>query len=191
MRKAAVSVAAILSVLALALYLWRIGPLLPTRGGTTCFTADYDPPRPIDLSSPRRDKKSVAEIKSLRLKISLSPDEKPYSDGRGGGYDWRYSLHLDTRLTSGERLTSASICEWRDGAIARIVPALFCYIDCDGGGVTVFRKIGQNALSVWFEPGERLRTGQTCDGGGGVFMGAETEWRRLEVEQTSPHFCAE
>jgi hypothetical protein len=37
MRKAAVSVAAILSVLALALYLWRIEPLLPTRGGTTCL----------------------------------------------------------------------------------------------------------------------------------------------------------
>lgn len=191
MRKAAISVAAIFSVLTLALYLWRIEPFLPVRGGATCFAGNYDPPRPIDLSSPRRDKKSTAEIKSLRLKISLSPDEKPYSDGRGGGYDWRYTLHLDARLTNDERLTSASICEWSDGAVARIMPALFCYIDCDGGGVSVFRKAGQNALSVWFEPGERLRTGQTCDGGGGVFMGAETEWRRLPVEQTSPHFCAE
>lgn len=179
MRKAALSAAAIVAGFALALYLWRIEPLLPARGGATCFAGDYDPPRAIDLSSPRRDSKRTAEIASLRLKISLSPDEKPYSDGKGGGYDRRYTLHLDARLTSGERLTSASICEWSDGAIARIIPALFCYIECDGGGVSVFRKIGQNALSAWFEPGERLRTGQTCDGGAGVFMGAYKEWRRL------------
>jgi hypothetical protein len=189
MRKAAISVAVILSALVLALYLWRIEPFLPERGAATCFAAEYHPPRPIDLSSPRRDKRSVADIKSMRLKISLSPDEKPYNDGKGGGYDWRYTLHLDARLTNGERLTSASICEWSEGAIGHIIPALFCYIDCDGGSVTVFRKIGQNALSAWFEPGERLRTGRTCDGGGGVFMGAEKEWRRLEVDKVGT--CAE
>lgn len=191
MRKAVISIAATLSVLALSLYLWRIEPFLPARGSATCFAANYHPPRPIDLSSPRRDRKSTAEIKSMRLKISLSPDERPYRNGMGGGYDWRYTLHLDARLTNDERLTSASICEWSEGAIARIIPALLCYIDCDGGGVTVFRKIGQNALSVWFEPGQRLRTGQTCDGGGGVFIGADKEWRRLPVEQTPSHFCTE
>ena len=49
MRKAAISAAAIFSALALALYLWRISPFLPERGGTTCFAADYSPPRPVDL----------------------------------------------------------------------------------------------------------------------------------------------
>jgi hypothetical protein len=33
MRKAAISVAVILSALVLALYLWRIEPFLPERGG--------------------------------------------------------------------------------------------------------------------------------------------------------------
>lgn len=188
MRKLAISAAAIFLGLALALYLWRIEPFLPERGSATCFAADYDPPRPIDLSSPRRDKKSTAEIKSMRLRISLSPDETPYRNGTGGGYDWRYTLHLDARLTNDERLTSASICEWSEGAISHVMPALFCYIDCDGGSVSVFRKLGRNALSVWFEPGERLRTGQTCDGGGGVFIGAEKEWRRFAVQAAK---CAE
>ncbi len=189
MRKAAISITVILSAPVLALYFWRIEPLLPARGGATCLAANYDPPRQIDLSSPRRDKKSTADVKSMRLKISLSPDEKPYSDGRGGGYGWRYALYLDARLTNGERLTSASICEWREGFVGHVIPALFCYIDCDGGSVTVFRKIGQNALAVWFEPGERLRTGQTCDGGGGVFIGAEKDWRRLPVSNAEK--CAE
>ncbi|MCP4619421.1 MAG: hypothetical protein GY844_23645 [Bradyrhizobium sp.] len=182
MGKVALSAAMIFSVLALALYLWRIEPFLPERGGATCFAADYSPPRTIDLSSPRRDKKSTAEVKSARLKISLSPSEEPFRDGNGRSYDWRYSLQLEARLTNEELLSSAAICDWSDGGISRIMPALLCYIDCDGGSVSVFRKIGQNSLSAWFEPGERLRTGQTCDGGGGIFIGAETEWRRLPVE---------
>jgi hypothetical protein len=183
MRIVVISAAAIVSAVALALFLWRIEPLLPERGGATCFAADYDPPRPIDLSSPRRDTKSVGEVKSLRLKIRFSGDERPFRDARAGrGYDWRYSLQLDARLRDEELLSTSAICEWSDGSADRILPALFCYIDCDGGSVSVFRKIGQSALSAWFEPGERLRTGQTCDGGGGIFIGAEKEWRRFPVQ---------
>lgn len=188
MRKAAISAAAVFPALVLALTLWRIEPFLPERGGATCFAADYNPPRPIDLSSSRRDKKSTAEVKSMRLKISLSPNEKPFRNGTGGGYDWRYTLYLDARLTNDELLSSAAICEWSEGGVSRIMPVLSCYIDCDGGGVSVFRKIGQNALSAVFDPGERLRTGQTCDGGGGVFMGSEKEWRSFPVEAAK---CAE
>lgn len=181
MRKLAISVVAIFSALASALYLWRVEPLLPARGETACFAADYDPPRAIDLSSSRRDRKSVGEISSLRLAIAFLADEKPFrSEGRG--YDWRYSLSLDMRLTDGRRLTSGAICEWTNDLLDRSFPALFCYIDCDGGSVTVFRKIGQNALSAWFEPGERLRTGQSCDGGGGLFIGADIERRKLPVK---------
>jgi hypothetical protein len=188
MRKFAISLAAIFLGLALALYLWRIGPLLPERGGTTCFAGDYDPPRPIDLSSPRRDKKNTAEVKSMRLRIVSYPDSKPFRDERSGrGYDRIYSLRLDLDLADGRNLSASSSCEWTDNT-DRFVPALFCYIDCDGGSVSVFRKIGQNALSAWFEPGERLRTGQTCDGGGGVFIGAEKEWRGLPVR---PAKCTE
>ncbi len=46
MRKAAISAAAILSALVLAIFFWRIEPFLPERGGTTCFAADYSPPLP-------------------------------------------------------------------------------------------------------------------------------------------------
>lgn len=182
MRKPAISVAAIFSALALALLLWRIEPLLPERGGATCFAADYTPPRPIDLSSPRRDRQSIGEVKSMRLKISLSPDEQPFRDARAGRrYDWRYSLRLDARLKDEEFLSTAAICEWSDGSIDRIMPALFCYIDCEGGSVSVFRKIGQSALSLRFEAGERLKTGGSCGEGLPLFIGAEREARSLPV----------
>lgn len=90
MRKAAIAAAALLSALVLAIVLSRIEPLLPERGGTTCFAANYAPPRPIDLSSPRRDERSVGDVSSMRLEIHFPPDEKPFRSG-SGGYDWRYS----------------------------------------------------------------------------------------------------
>ena len=189
MRKFAISVAAIFSGLALALHLGRIEPFLPERGGATCFTADYDPPRPIDLSSPRGDQRSVAEVKSLRLSISLSPDERPFRDERAGRrYDWRYSLRLDAQLATAERLSTSAICEWNDTLVDRMMPTLSCYIDCDGGSVTVWRQIGRNALSLRFEPGERLKTGGACGEGRAAFMRAEGEAKSLPAIAAA---CAE
>ena len=190
MRKAAISAAAILCALVLAIFLWRISPFLPERGGVTCFAADYSPPRPIDLSSPRRDRQSVGDLSAMRLEIYLSPDERPFRNRQGGGYDWRYSLRLHAGLANGERLSTSAICEWSDGFVDRILPAMSCYIDCDGGSVTLWRKFGRSALSVRFEAGERLRTGGSCGEGGAVFIGAEREARSLPVELAPQQQCA-
>ena len=189
MRKAAITAAAILSALVLAVYLWRIEPLLPGRGAATCFAADYSPPRPIDLSSPRGDQKSVGEVKSLLLRISFPREERPFRDKRtGSGYDWRYSLRIQARLTDASVLSPGATCEWNDTFVDRLMPALSCYIDCDGGSVSVFRRIGQNALSLRFEPGERLKAGGSCGEGGAVFIGAEKEARSLPAIAAA---CAE
>jgi hypothetical protein len=105
----AITAAATLSAVILALWCWHISPLLPEPGGITCFAADYNPPRPVDLSSPRRDRRSVGEVTSMKLEISLAPDERPYRDGTGGGYDWRYSLRLNAGLSDGDRLATTAI----------------------------------------------------------------------------------
>jgi hypothetical protein len=63
-----------------------------------------------------------------------------------------------------------------------MLPPLFCYIDCDGGSVTVWRRIDQSALSARFEAGERLKTGGSCGSGGTTFIGAEKEARSFPVE---------
>lgn len=189
MRAVAIAAAAIFSALALAIVPWRIEPFLPERGGATCFAADYDPPRPIDLSSPRGDKRSVGEVSSMRVEISLSPDERPYRDDRSGRrYDWRYSLRLDARLAGAERLSTSAICEWNDTFVDRLMPALSCYIDCDGGSGSVWREFGRKSLSVRFEPGERLKTGGACGEGGAVFIGAEKDARSLPVSAAA---CSE
>jgi len=50
------------------------------------------------------------------------------------------------------RPSTAAICEWNDTFIDRTMPALLCYIDCDGGSVTTWRRIGHDALTARFEP---------------------------------------
>src|SRR4051794_29139523 len=111
-RTAALAAVVLLSATVLAFWFWRVSPLLPERGATTCFAAEYTPSRSVDLTSPRRDQRSVGEIESMRLDIFLSPDERPYR-GSSGGYDWRYSVSLKARLTDGVRLSAAATCEWR------------------------------------------------------------------------------
>jgi hypothetical protein len=194
MRKLAISSAAIAVALvltaALALYLWRLSPFLPKRGGTACFTASYDPPRPIDLSSPRRDRKSVGEVRAIKLRITFPSGEKPFRDERSGrGYDWRYDLRLDAALANGDRLSTGAYCEASDGFVDRIMPALFCDIDCDGGTVTIWRRIGQNGVSLRFEAGERLRMSNGCGAPGAIFIGADQEARSLAAETASPQQC--
>jgi len=182
MRKLAVSSAAIVLTLvltlALAIYLWRLSPFLPERGATACFTASYDPPRPIDLSSPRRDSKSVGAVSAIKLRITFPPGEKLYRDERfGRSYDWRYDLRLHATLANSDHLSTGAYCEASDSFGDRITPALFCDIDCDGGTVTVWRRIGQNGVSVRFEAGERLRMSNGCGAAGAIFIGAD-QWRR-------------
>jgi hypothetical protein len=87
------------------------------------------------------------------------------------------------------RKATSAICEWSDTFVDRIMPALSCYIDCDGGSVTVWRRPGRNGLSVRFEPGERLKIGGSCGEGGAVFMGAEREARSMPVQLVAPKQC--
>ncbi|OKO69356.1 hypothetical protein AC630_36970 [Bradyrhizobium sp. AS23.2] len=177
--------------MALALFLWRIEPLLPARGGTTCFAADYSPARPVDLSSPRRDQRSIGEVSSTRLEIHFPPGEHPFRSGTPGlDYDWRYVLKLEARLVNGELLTSEAICNRSDTFGDRIMPALFCDIDCDGGTITLWRNIGRSGLTARFEAGERLRTGGSCGEGRPLYIGADQEARSLPVDAAPQPTCA-
>ena len=190
MRKVAYTAAAVFSVLMLAIWSWRLSPLLPERGGAICFAAGYDPPLPVDLSSPRLDHRSVGEVSSMRLELSFSPSERPFRDERSGrGYDWRYSLRLRAELSDSSHLSSAASCEFRDTFVDRMMPALSCYIDCDGGSVTIWRKIGQSALSARFEANERLKAGDGCGAGNTVFIGAHREARSFPAELVAAQQC--
>jgi hypothetical protein len=174
-----------------ALLLWRIWPLLPQHvGGEMCFTAKYDPPRPLHLISRHPDRRTMGGVKSMSVRIWLPPEEQPYRDERSGqSYDWRYSLHLRAELASGEVLSTASICEWSNTFAERtILPVLECYIDCEGGSVSAWRRIGRNSLSVRFEAKEHLKS-DSCGSVSAVFMGADSEALSFPLDAVEPERC--
>jgi hypothetical protein len=99
------------------------------------------------------------------------------------------SLRLEADMTNGGRLSTAAICEAHDSFIDRMMPTQFCYIDCDGGSVTLWREFGRSALAVRFEAGERLKTGGSRGEGGAVFIGAESEARSFPAELGATERC--
>jgi hypothetical protein len=174
-----------------ALLLWRIWPLLPQHGGgEACFAAKYDPPRPLHLISRHPDRQSMGAVKAMSARIWLSPEEQPYRDERSGrSYDWRYSLHLRVELADGDVLSTGSICEWHDAFADRMtLPVLECYIDCEGGSVGAWRRIGRRSLSVRFEAKEPLKSA-SCGSAGAVFMGADSEALSFPLDAAEPERC--
>jgi len=192
MRTLITALGGIICVLVLAVLAWRISPLMPERGAAACFAGRYDPPRPVQLSSPRRDQQSMGAMSSMRLRLTLPTDERPFHDERSGRtYDWRYVLRLEADLSDGGRLSTSAACEWSDSLPARLIPVLSCTIDCDGGGVSVWRRIGRNALAVRFEASERMRMGEGCGAGGSIFIGADDEARSFPLRRLAPQLCAD
>lgn len=191
MRLFATVFGATLAGVVLALLLWRIWPLLPQRSGAeACFAAEYDPPRPLHLMSRRPDRQSMGAVKAMSAGILFPTQEQRYRDERSGrAYDWRYILRLQAELASGERLSTAAICEWNDDFADRtILPTLSCYIDCEGGSVSIWRRIARHSLSVRFEANEYLKSG-SCGSVGAVFMGANEEARSFPLQEAEPERC--
>jgi hypothetical protein len=165
----------------------RIAPLLPARGGATCVAATYAQPRPLVIG-PGTSRRRLAAVSGLAVRIHFPAGETPY-DGPNF-YDWRYVLQLSVDLADGRHLSTSATCEWVDGWVSQALPALDCYIDCEGGSVSVWRQPGRDGLAVTFAPHERLRMMHGC-GEGGAFIGAEAEWVTLPAARADDDACRE
>lgn len=165
----------------------RVAPLLPADGARVCFAAAYDPPRPVELTTARRDAVSLAPVTSLRLALDLPVETE--SD-RAHHFARTYNLTLDTRLGDGRALSTMAQCDWAGPWVGLIDPSLFCFIDCDGGTVSLWRVPGATSLSLYFEPRERLRMSDGCGSGPNVYIGADAEARSFPMAPVAVERCA-
>lgn len=178
--------------------LWRLSPLLPNKDDAVCFAGDFDPLRPIHLQSfgydmrkGRFKQEETGAVTVMRVEIRRRADDGISRRGTAAqSDDWYYTLRIEAELADGQRLSSAASCPWGDSWVDQANPQLACYIDCEGGSVSAWRQVGRNALSVRFEPRERLRMLRGCGDAGSVGMGADTEARSFTVERTRRERCA-
>jgi hypothetical protein len=187
----------LLTLTAMAAYLWRLAPLLPASGGTVCFAGKFDVPRPVHIQSfgysqerGRFTQQSMEAMTAMRVRIK-NPASTRVPDGARTQADSSYiiSFHVEAVLAGGLRLSTAASCQWGNTWVDQIVPELACFIDCEGGSVSAWRKAGGNSLSVWFKPREHLRMVHGCGDSGNVFIGAATEALSFPVEPVAEHAC--
>ena len=159
-----------------------INTLLPQQPGkTACFagrfgdlpldSVEYLPPATGNGAYSARYKRH--RVKGLVLQLEYErtpplPDSKNYA-----GYDRRYDFLLSARLAERKGLLyAAGECRWlghdfqsADGAlkIGHTDTALYCGIDCDGGGMTLERIKDKDALRLRIEAKHELRMTRPCD----------------------------
>lgn len=168
----------------------RIAPLLPEGGASACFAASYATPNPVFITSPRMDEKNLEPMTAARLRLDLPLGEMTAKGTPSSPARFRYySFRLETTLADGRTLKSWASCDWDGPEVGLVIPTLNCFIDCDGGGVTVWRAMGRNGLTIDFQPHERLRMSEGCGEGQAVYIGADIRARSFALDAAPLDRC--
>lgn len=167
----------------------RIEPLLPAPGTSKCFAGAADA-KPLAIGFPHLNNPKDVYVRSVTLKLSLEPGQEPYRDPTTGyRFDWRYDFDLLAETTDGGNFRSQGQCDWLGGALASIENTLFCFIDCDGGGIAISKMARPYGVSLDFAAGGWLRM-SSC-GDGGEILRARKETVSFEVPAALDQVCAE
>jgi hypothetical protein len=157
-----------------------INALIPQQPGkAACFAGSFDnlPLDSVHLVSsaegngPHTPVYTGHRVRALALELQY--EQTPaLADGKDyPGYDRRYDFLLSAQLADRGPLYAAGECRWlghdfvsADGKlkIERTGRELFCGIDCDGGGMTLERIEGKDALILRIEANHELRMTPPC-----------------------------
>ncbi len=158
----------------------RIEPLLPGEAESRCFAGTFDGTTGLTFGIHSENRTDEVHVKRLLLRLDRQPSQEPHRDPAVAyHYDWRYDFRLIAETTDKGEFRSAGQCDWTDDAIARVEPALYCFIDCDGGGIKISRTPARSAIDMDWDADGWLRM-SACGGGGEILRGgASTKTFRL------------
>jgi len=152
----------------------RIAPLLPPEGESTCYTGRFAGDQALTFGWPQEHRKDQAHVTAMTLRLERPREQTPYRDGSTGyRFDWRYEFSLLAETSDRGEFRSGGECDWTDDALGAVEWNLYCFIDCDGGGIGVSRVPARGALTVSWESDSWLRM-SSCGGGGEILRGGET-----------------
>ena len=138
----------------------------PEDGARACFARTYDAEH-----LKNHPKQTVTEMQFRLTYYIHEPDEFSPQGQRN------YYFELKARQKGQSRmLTAAGDCDPADGG-----KAIFCGVDCDGGGVTVSRTGDAGKILVDLRAVGRLRMTLSCDGERGGHGGAHARRGRQDV----------
>lgn len=152
----------------------RIEPLLPAEGASTCFQGSFDGSAGLTFGFPHEKRVEQAHPTHFRLRLDLEPGQEPHRDPLSPyQFDWRYDVRLSLETSDRGPFSSSAQCDWTQGVIAHIEPSLYCFIDCDGGGIELRRVPARGAVDMIWDASGWLRM-SSCGGGGKILRGGTT-----------------
>lgn len=166
----------------------RIEPLLPSEGGRTCFEGRFDGSAGLTFGFPHEKRTEEAHFTHVLLRLDLEPGQEPHRDPTFSyNFDWRYDLRLFAESSNRGDFSSAAQCDWIDDVVGHLEPSLYCFIDCDGGGVELRRAPGRSALDMIWNVDGWLRM-SSCGGGGEILRGGATT-KTFRLAQAPAEVC--
>jgi hypothetical protein len=124
--------------------------LKPDPGNHVCFRRDYD-----EKHLAAHPKQTVASME-LRLAYHRFEPDTGYPEGQRN-----YYFDLIVKRRDGKKASGVGECSPREGG------AIFCGIDCDGGGFYLKRRGGGKSVLVDFQDMWGIRLAGECGGGEG------------------------
>lgn len=162
----------------------RIEPLLPPERGSACFTGKFAGELRLVRGRPHQERADEEPVVALQLRLDRRGDQEPHWDRAvGWGWDWQYDLTLEVTTATRNYRGNGTQCNWSSNLLSHIVPDLGCYIDCDGGGISIRRVPGRAAMDVVWDIKSWLRM-SSC-GGGGEILRAGSSSKRFRIEKTA------
>ena len=144
----------------------RIEPLLPQEGASVCYAGEFGGDQSLTFGWPHEHRTDQARVTGLTLRLERPSGQTPHRDtGSGYNFDWRYAFSLLMETSDRGTFRAGGECDWSQGALAHVEWELYCFIDCDGGGIALSRLPGREALDVTWEKGGWLRMSGCGDGG--------------------------
>ena len=158
----------------------RIETLLPPEGASRCFSGSYNGSTALNFGFHSEKRTDEAHVTRLVLKLDRQSDQEPHRDPQSPyHFDWRYDFRLLAETSDQGSFHTGGQCDWLEDAVAHVQPAIYCFIDCDGGGIEVRRTPARQGVDVVWDADGWLKM-SSCGGGGEILRaGANSKTFRL------------
>jgi hypothetical protein len=187
LRLAGLVLTAVLAVAIVTAVAARIEPLLPTEDRAACFAGTFDGTQTLAFGLPRKASGEAATIVRLTLHLTRSGAR---SDPRNSyRFDRRYDFMITADVRGHGQLRGGGQCDWTEDALSRVQPDLACFVDCDGGAITLWRMPLRRSLFVRWGAGDYLRMASCGDPG--AILSAPGEGRTFQLQSVSLERCSQ
>lgn len=172
-----------------------ITPLLPAEGQSVCFSSAFADGKELRFGWGDKVDEGPAPMRAMRVLIQRPPPPEPPEPGSSfygqpvHGFGFTLLATVTAEILGKGSFRAPTQCGGSDGWLSRIDPELGCWIDCDGGGITIARVPGRGAVTVTWGKSWHLRM-SSC-GGGGAYLRAPGEALSFRLEPAPAERCGE